>query len=245
MPAAQMPAPSAPRSSKAGLPKQEGTRKPPPKNGKASEKPRATKETKAEKGEKTGERVVPKVKPPPPVRTDTMVLSQVPDRASPGIPTGKKGGRWVWFVLPGLALAAVGGFIGWDIYNDRVQRQLAADAEEVEAPQEDLPPEPKAATRPEPEVAPEPEPPKDVPAPKKKVPPPAKVAKAAGSPGEAAMRALQGDFQKLLDDGVQRKFRLQLSALEGQVDDKGSDPAFVKKVESLHEQVKTALAKQQ
>ena len=246
MPAAQMPSPSAPRPSKAGLPKQEGTRKPPAKNGKAvSEKPRATKETKAEKGEKTGERVVPKVKPPPPVRTDTMVLSQVPDRASPGIPTGKKGGRWVWFVLPALALAAVGGFIGWDIYNDRVQRQLAADAEEVEAPQEDLPPEPKAAPEPEPEKAPEPEAPKDVPAPKKKAPPPAKVAKAGGTPGEAAIRALQGDFEKLVDEGVQRKFRLQLSALEGQVDDKGSDPAFVKKVESLHEQVKTALAKQQ
>ena len=60
-----------------------------------------------------------------------------------------------------------------------------------------------------------------------------------------ALRSLQGDFAKLVDEAVQRKFRLQVSALEGQVDAKGSDPAFVKKVQSLHEQVKTALAKQQ
>ena len=59
------------------------------------------------------------------------------------------------------------------------------------------------------------------------------------------MRALQADFEKLVEESVQRKFRLQVSALEGQVDDKGSDPAFVKKVQALHEQVKAALAKEQ
>ena len=59
------------------------------------------------------------------------------------------------------------------------------------------------------------------------------------------MRSLQGDFEKLVDESVQRKFRLQVSALEGQVDSKGSDPAFLKKVEVLHAQVKTALGKQQ
>ena len=59
------------------------------------------------------------------------------------------------------------------------------------------------------------------------------------------MRSLQADFDKLIEESAQRKFRLQLSALEGQVDEKGTDAAFVKKVEALHEQVKTALSKQQ
>ena len=230
-----------PRTSRTSLPRQqepkEGVRKPAAKNGKVPRAPRSN-------PEKTGERPVPKVaRPPAPVRTDTMVLSQVPDKASPGIPTGKKGGsRWIWFVLPALALAAVGGYIGWDLYNDRLQRQRAA--EEAEVPAEPAPapvPEVKAAPEPTPEPAPAP-----IETPRKKAPPPSvKTVKAAASPGEAAMKALQSDFDNLVDEAVQRKFRLQLSALEGQVDDKGNDPAFVKKVEALHEQVKTALSKQQ
>ncbi len=242
MPAQQLP---APRPSKPGLAKQRG------KNGK-SEKPRAqAKETRplppeAMKPEKTGERPMPRVKPPPaPVRTDTQVLAQVPDRASPGIPTGKGGSKWIWFVIPVLACAAVGGVIAWDIYRDRLERQRAAEQEEtVEEPQV---PEKRAV----PEEEPEPEGlPSNV-APKvelrKKQPPAGKTVKvaAAVTPGEAAMKTLHSDFEKLLDESTQRKFRLQLSALEGQVGDKGSDPAFLKKVQTLHEQVKTALSKQQ
>ena len=91
--------------------------------------------------------------------------------------------------------------------------------------------------------------PEKVEAPKKKTPPGVQVVKKAaesgGSPGAVALRALQGDFEKLVDDGVQRKYRLQLSQFENDVGDKGEDPAFVKKIEVLHEQVKTALAKQQ
>ena len=240
----------APRPSKPGAPK-EGVRKPAAKNGKpASEKPRPKEKAKDKeaKAEKSGERQAPKAsRPPPPVRTDTMVLSQVPDKASAGIPTKGGGARWIWFAIPALALAAVAALIGFDVYSDRQQRQRAA--EEAEAAEEP-PPEVQAPEPKEPEVVtPEPveaPPPVKVETPKKKAPAPGKTpAKAAGTPGEVAMRALQGDFEKLVEESVQRKFRLQVSALEGQLDDKGSDPAFVKKVQALHEQVKAALAKQQ
>jgi hypothetical protein len=180
-----------------------------------------------------------------------MVLSQVPDKPSAGIPTGKKGGaRWIWFVLPALALAGVGGFIGWDVYKDKQQRDARATAtEEAEQINEEPTPEVKVApepTPPPPEVVVPPEDPAPKVEPKKKAPPPSvKTIKASASPGEAAMRLLQADFEKLIDESVQRKFRLQLSALEGQVGEKGNDAAFVRKVEALHEQVKTALSKQQ
>jgi hypothetical protein len=242
MPALGGPTIPAARPSKPGLPK-DGVRKPVGKNGKAvSQKPVA----KEGKAEKTGERVVPKVpRPPAPVRTDTMVLSQVPDKASPGIPTKRGGSRWIWFVIPAIALAGVAGLIAWDVYNDK-QRQRAAE-EAAEAPEEPAPEVQAPAPKPLPVATPEPTeaPPPKVETPKKKPGPGKQPVKAAGPPGEVAMRALQSDFEKLVEESVQRKFRLQLSALEGQVDDKGSDPAFVKKVEVLHDQVKTALAKQQ
>jgi serine/threonine-protein kinase len=252
MPAQQGVAP-APRASKAALPRldsKEGIRKPAGKNGRApSEKPKAKN---LERPDRSGERAAPKgARPPPPVRTDTMVLSQVPDKPSAGIPTGKKGGaRWIWFVLPALALAGVGGFIGWDVYKDKQQRDARATAtEEAEQINEEPTPEVKVApepTPPPPEVVVPPEDPAPKVEPKKKAPPPSvKTIKASASPGEAAMRLLQADFEKLIDESVQRKFRLQLSALEGQVGEKGNDAAFVRKVEALHEQVKTALSKQQ
>ena len=230
----------APRPSKPGAPT-EGGRKPGGKNGKA-EKARA--KEKEAKAEKTSERQVPKVaRPQAPVRTDTMVLSQVPDKASPGIPTKGGGAKWVWFAIPALALAVVAALIGFDVYTDRQQRQRAA--EEAEVPEEPAPepPEPKQpeVAAPEPTEAPVPK----VEAPRKKPGPGKQPAKAGGTPGETAMRSLQGDFEKLVEESVQRKFRLQVNLLEGQLDDKGSDPAFVKKVEALHDQVKTALAKEQ
>lgn len=265
MPAATMPlpAPSAPRASRAVLPAQK-----PAKNGKA-EKPKSTKETfketkdlkeakeqlKLEKPEKTGERPLPKVKPPaqppPPQRTDTAILERVPEKPSPGIPVAKKkGSNAIWFAVPIIALLGVAGVIAFDLYMDSKKQQTLEpeESEEAETVQEepgekDASAE-KAAPKPEDAAPKETAAPKE--APKKKQPAPApKVAKAAASPGEGAMRALQGDFDKLVDEAVQRKFKLQLHALEGQVEDKGSDPAFVKKVQDLHEQVKTALAKQQ
>ena len=214
----------------------------------------AKEQLKVDKPEQTGERPMPKVKapapPPAPQRTDTAILERVPDKPSPGIPVAKKKGtNAIWFAVPIIALLGVAGVIAFDVYMDS-KKQQTAEVEEAETVPADEPDDQNAEQR----AAPKPEPESDEPAPKeapketpkKKSPPaPAKVAKAPASPGEGAMRALQGDFDKLVDESVQRKFKLQLHALEGQVEDKGSDPAFVKKVQDLHEQVKTALAKQQ
>jgi serine/threonine-protein kinase len=260
MPAATMPlpSPSAPRASKAGLPAQQDAKKPVAKNGKP-EKPKSTKETfKETKDLKDAKEQLkpekPKAKapaqPPPPQRTDTAILERVPDRPSPGIPVAKaprKKSNAVWFAVPLIALLGLAGVIAFDVYMDS-KKQQPVEFEEAETVQ-DEPGEKSAENKnaPKPEPAPEDAPQEPTPkeAPKKKPNAPTKVAKAPATPGEGAMRALQGDFDKIVDEGVQRKFKLQLHALEGQVEDKGSDPAFVKKVQDLHEQVKTALAKQQ
>ncbi len=274
MPAATipLPAPSAPRASKAALPKQDA-KKPASKTGKSGEiekpKPKSTKETNKEtnketkelkdakeqiaKPEKTGERPMPKVKgPPPPQRTDTAILERVPDQPSPGIPVAapkstKKSNNLIWFAIPVIVVLGLGGIIAFDVYMDsKKAQQQPQEPEEAEVVPDEQPAQKKAAKTPEPEPQ---EDQKDEVAPKetpkKKAPAPKVIAKAPSSPGEGAMRALQSDFDKLVDESVQRKFKLQLHALEGQLEDKGSDPVFVKKVQTLHEQVKTALAKQQ
>ncbi|MFT3711040.1 MAG: serine/threonine-protein kinase [Archangium sp.] len=225
----------------------------PPKGGTAqrkavSKKPEASKSQKLPK---------PPASPPlpPPQRTDTMVIrNPISDVPPPHLAPKKKGGSmWAWFVIPMLAIAGVGSYIAWDVYSEKMHQQEQADGE-AESPQEDqvdVPAEPSEAAAPtkvEADVEPKVEKPevKTVPKTAVKTPPPPPAAKkaAGGSAGQLAMRALQADFEKLVDEDVQRKFRLKLNVLEGQVGDKGEDPAFVKQVTGLHEQVKAALAKQ-
>ena len=188
--------------------------------------------------------------PPPPQRTDTQVLEQVREKPSPGIPTGngKKGTqRRSGSIIPALALAAVVALIAFDMYLDSAKREQAA-LEAATTEEETPPPEQEVKANPQPTPEPEVEAPKDeVPkeTPKKKTPAPPKVAKAAADSGRRRDARAPGRLRRLDDEAVQRKFKLQVHALEGQVDDKGGDPAFVKKVQALHEQVKTALAKQQ
>ncbi len=223
------------------------TKKVTPKPKPGADKPKAAaKETKPLKASRP---------PPAPQRTDTMIIrNPVADVPPDAAPEKKKAGvNWVWFVIPALAIAAVGGFIAWDVYSDAqkakaAEEAAAQDAEEAATPE--APVEEKVA---DPTPAPEPEtPPDDVApdvkkdAPKKPAQAPKKAAPAAtGTPGELALRSLQQDFEKLVDEAVQRKFRLQLSKLESDVAEKGEDPGFVRKVEDLHEQVKLALSKQQ
>ncbi len=246
MPAQQGVAP-APRSSKASLGKLEAAKKPargrPP-----SEKPKP----REPKAERTAER--PRAVRPPagPQRTDTMIIrnpvADTPAGELAPVTTPRGGSKWVWFVLPALTIAAVTGFIAWDVLRDRQLREQRAAEEAAEA---QLAAEPPAEVTPVKEPAPEADPtpsepaPVADPAPRKKAPAPVKKAVAGGTPGEVALRALQADYERLVDEAVQRKFRLQVSAFEGEVLQRGEDPVFVKKVEALHAQVKTALSKQQ
>lgn len=246
VPAQNVPPPSPPRKQAPA----------PPKGGTAQRKAVAKKATEAQRKPAPKPAATP---PPPPQRTDTQVIeravSDVPpphlaaQAAASGAGKPRKGGSmWAWFVIPGLAIAAVGGYIAWDIYSESMHEkqgdeELAADEGDGAQIENDAPPEPKVEDTPAPKakdpvVEPAAKPPPT------KAPAPVKTAapkKASGTPGQVALRALQGDFAKLDN---QQKFQIKMNELEGQADDKGDDPAFVKKVTALHEQVKAALAKQ-
>ncbi len=82
----------------------------------------------------------PPPSPPPmpsgPLRTDTMVirnpLLDPPPRTA--APAKKSGATWLWFVVPLLALAAVGGFIAWDLHLEDLKKQQQTDEAGQEAP---------------------------------------------------------------------------------------------------------------
>jgi hypothetical protein len=203
-----------------------------------SEKPRR---------EKTGERPAPKKEPRP-----TPPEPKPPAPPPAAAPPPKKGGSsvLVWLVVPLLAVLGVGGYIAWDVYTEQLKAaQLQAEHEAVD---DAAPAEPEKSR--EVKVGqPEPDPVEPLPVPEKAATPDKKKkpvadkpkAAAAGSAGAKALAALKADYGKLVDEGVQKKFKLKLHALETEVDGKGDDPAFVSRVNALHEQVKAALESQQ
>lgn len=232
--------------------------------------PRATSKKKAlvkapsRKLEKPAERA-PKPKPPKPSplpapqRTDTMVIRNplLEARLAPSgevapVPQKKKSSGLVWVLVPVLAIAAVAAFIVVDMRLEQQRAQQAedvTDASTVDAP----PPTPKAAPAPPPPAEPEeptpsgeatPEPVKTA-APTVAAKRAAVAAKSNSSSGALALRALTSDFDKLIDVGTQRQFRLRLSQLQGQVNEQGEDAEFLSRVETLHQDVKAALANQQ
>lgn len=194
--------------------------------------------------DKTGERSAPKKEP-----RSTPPEPKPPARPPAAAPPPTKGGSsvLVWLAVPLLAVLAVGGYIAWDVYTEQLKAaQLQA---EHEALDDAAPPEPEKSREvkvgePEPEpVEPLPVPEKAA-TPEKKKPVPDRPKGAAGSAGAKALAALKADYAKLVDEGVQNKFKLRLHKLETEVDEKGGDPAFVSRVNALHEQVKAALESQ-
>ncbi|MEW6433957.1 MAG: hypothetical protein AB1730_20850, partial [Myxococcota bacterium] len=194
--------------------------------------------------EKSGERAAPKREPrstPPEPRAAPPAAAAAP---------AKKGGSslLVWLVVPLLAVLGVGGYIAWDVYTEQLKaQQLQQEQEALEYAQPEEPEksrEVKVGPDSPPEApAPPPEPEKTD-KPKKKPVDRPKVA-AASSPGAKALAALKADYAKLVDEGVAKKFKLKLHALEGEVGEKGDDPSYVSRVNALHEQVKAALESQQ
>ncbi|MFO0594836.1 MAG: protein kinase [Myxococcaceae bacterium] len=260
VPAAVAAPPSPPRKKAPAAPK-----------GGTAERKAASKPPKAN-GATAGERPKPKAPPPPVQRTDTMVIrNPIADKPSAELqaqldaaaaPPAKKKTSWVWLLVPLIAVAGVVAFIAYDLTTDKAGKGAAETevvdgepAEEINAPDEVKAPAPKEDAPKEAAKDLAPDAPKDVvkePAKDPKVEAPKSAPKAApkkaasgGSPGEVALRALKSDYEKLVDENVQRQFKLKIHAFEGDVGDKGEDPGFVAKIESLHDQVKVALQKQQ
>jgi serine/threonine protein kinase len=254
MPALEAPpSPPPPRAARAGAPK------------KAKGKPPGEKRPRRDGVEKTGEKPLVRASKPPaplPVRTDTQLLQPVAERvaSTAPAPAAPRNERWLWFAVPLIAVLGLGALIAWDLHNERQRAEQA----EAEAPPPEPAPEPRKAAPPqrprlalpepppvpvpEPEPAPAPEPPpRPDTAPRKKPgsAPAPKAAAPAGSPGAAALAALKADFDQLTDEGVQRRFVLKLKAFESDVDAKGEDAAWVQRVQAVHAEVKTELAKQQ
>jgi hypothetical protein len=192
----------------------------------------------------------PKAVAPPvaPARTDTLEVRSVGAQPAEAA-VKKKGASWLWFVVPILAVLALAGFIVADLLASPAAEPVdtpTADVAEEAPPPLRLPPVQPLPLDDEPEEVPPPAqlPPK-VAEPRKKGGAAPRVKEGGGgqgSPGEKAFKALKADYERLPDEGVQRRFKLQLNALAGQVATKGDDPDFLLKVEALHEKVRAALA---
>jgi hypothetical protein len=178
-------------------------------------------------------------------RSDTMLLVPGGLEASPPPPKAVTKGNAGWYALPVVAVLLVVGYIAYDLYCDSVEHErLAEDAAASAAAVRPMPqpkvesPPPPLEEKPDLELAPLPVGAlKDEP----KKPP---TAKAQGSSGAQALRALQADFERLSDDAVQRRFRLRLEKLKAEVGTQGEAPGFLSKVEGLHAQVRAELAMQ-
>jgi len=255
-PALPMPPEPAPMPSVVvdGLPTEEPPRAPTPPRPAAKDrevsgvKRSPAKADKPRKGvERTSERPAARRPPEPP--RPAPEAPKPPPAPAPAPAPKKSSSLLVWLVIPLLSALAVGGYIAWDVYTEQLKaKQLE---EEAAAQQEAAPPEPEKSREvkvhgPPDDVAPVPDlPDKPEKAPDKPKKKPDKPKPAGGSDGARALAALKADYEKLVDEGVAKKFKLKLHALEADVGAKGDDPAFVSRVTALHEQVKAELAKQQ
>jgi serine/threonine protein kinase len=154
----------------------------------------------------------------------------------------------VWLSLPLLAIAAVGGYIAWDLYTERLRaQQLAADALATKPVVSPTGPERSREVKvvsESPAIEAD-----DLPSLAAKDPkrqkPATKVNEAKVSAGERAIKRMKDDLLLLTDPALNRKFTLQLLPLEKDVATRGADALFQAEVNRVHAQVKDALAKQQ
>ncbi len=189
---------------------------------------------------------------PAPQRSDTQLIERVagepPPAAQAPVASSKGGARWLWFVLPVLAMAGVGGYIVWDLTQPAPLEPELIEEEATAAEVSPLEPVQKRAPTPAPEaakdVSPPPPEPKEAEAPKNRPRPAPKKAAGGGAPVEVALRALKADFEKLQDGVVARRFQLKLNALEFDAVGKGDDEVMLSRIDSFHAQIRAELAKQ-
>jgi eukaryotic-like serine/threonine-protein kinase len=249
--------PSEPFRTEQEIPAQVAPSPPPPRpsrGGPKTESRKAARPKSQPKAEARTPSKPPAKQAPTPQRTDTQVIERVvaepPPAAPAAAPARKGGGRWVWLVVPVLALLGVGGYIVWDLTHAAPVEAEPVEEETVDA----SPPEPlqkPAPPAPAPEVVkdvspppPSPEPKEaEAPKPKSKPAPPKKAA--GGSPVDVALRELKADLERVEDGAVAKRYTLQLLKLEADAADKGDDDVMLSRVEKLHAQIRAELAKPQ
>lgn len=157
----------------------------------------------------------------------------------------------VWLALPVLAIAAVGGYIAWDVFSEKLRAERIsqdADTQPVVVPTP-VGPERSREVKLTADPPPPPVEPDDLAAlgkePRKGAPPTPKVVDSKLSAGERALRTLKQDLSLLHDEAQARKFQLPLRSLQDRVAQHGAEASFLAEVNGLHAQVKDALAKQQ
>jgi eukaryotic-like serine/threonine-protein kinase len=194
--------------------------------------------------------VTPRATPLESPQTPTPDQTPAParDPLPPAPAQGKKSGSsmLVWVALPVLAIAAVGGFIAWDVYTERLRAQQLSNEPTEPAPTVSTPPGPERSR--EVKTVPDPAPtaiePDDLTALAKKPKPAAKAGDPKPSAGERAIKLIKADLLLLTDPGLSRKYTLLLLPLEKNVATRGAEASFQAEVNQLHAQVKDALTKQ-
>ncbi len=181
-----------------------------------------------------------------PAAPKTMTL---PARSSPA----KSNSALVWVVVPLVALLAVGGYIAWDVFAEKLRAaQVAAQADRETAPpvrEERKSREVKAAGAVAPEAPRSPEDEELAPTAvvkKPKAPGTVKAPAAATaqlSPGARAYKALKAEFDAVASETLAKKYRLRVHALGDKVDARGDDPGFLSDVEALRSQLAGDAAK--
>lgn len=179
----------------------------------------------------------------------TPAMTQPPMAAAAKVSPKKSGSSvLVWLAVPLLAIGAVGGYIAWDQYTEKLQAQKQGEGNSLQPlPATNTPKEPERSR--EVKVAPDP-----VEAPPEQLEPEdlAGVAKGPKKPapkpvvlpaGELALRKLEADLNQL-DDAAARKFTLKVQVLKNDVKAQGADATFIARVNEVHNLVKAELAKQ-
>lgn len=201
------------------------------------------------KAEKSDAKKAATQKATPLENPQTLTPDQTPapgaDALTPAPAAAKKPGSsvLVWVALPVLAIAAVGGYIAWDVYTERLRAQHLADEPTVTLPVVVPPtgPERSREVKLEPDVPPTPVEPEDLPGIAKDPKKPKPIVRA--TPREDPTAPIKADINQLTNPAVIRTFTLNLNLLEGERAKTG-DATFQAKLNELHKKVKEALAKQ-
>jgi serine/threonine-protein kinase len=188
-----------------------------------------------------------------PAFDDTPAPAEVTGEQTPA-PTAapkKKSSVAVWIALPLLTILAVGSYIAWDLYTEKLRAQ-----QQVDDPNQALPIENARSGSPVPErsrevkVTPDPVEPavelEDLTAlqrePKKQKPRPSETKL---SEGDRLLKNLEADAALLINPGDVKGLNIQLVKLRNTAPAQRSEATFTAQVKDLHRQVREALGKQQ